>query len=193
MDALLYALFVAAQAAAGFISPGKSLVFTEGMRPPILAQQGAAPSHQWGSRPEGLSSPGGDIKKREERLPEDALLPGNPSGRYVIVPSGWEDKGISMKEGCWAQVYDEDGLTGDALTILGPIDIKDVGGSGPFGIEWKDRISSIETGKRAEMVLYDNANLKDPLVRIGPGQKANINNAIRTFGEIRSLKISCTK
>jgi hypothetical protein len=194
MDALLYMLFAAAEASgAGFLAPERSFVSTDVTRPPILAQQSAAPSHQWGNRPEGLSSPGGDIKKKEERLPKDALLPGNPQGLYVIVPSGWEEKGISMKEGCWAQVYDEDGLAGDALTIMGPIDIKDVGGDGPFGIEWKDRISSIETGKRAEMIIYDNANLKGPLVTIGPGQKANINNAIRTFGEIRSLKINCTK
>jgi hypothetical protein len=193
LDTLLYILFAAAEASAGFLAPGKNLISAEGTQRPILAQQGTEPSRQWGKRPEGLSSPGGDIKKREERLPEDALLPGNPPGRYVIVPSGWEDKGISMKAGCWAQVYDEDGLTGDALTIMGPIDIKDVGGGGPFGIEWKDRISSIETGKRAEMIIYENANLNDPLVRIGPGQKANINNAIRTFGEIRSLKINCAK
>lgn len=194
MDALLYLLFVAAEASgAGFLAPGKNFVSKEVSRPPILAQQSTAPSHQWGNRPEGLSSPGGDIKKREEHLPKNALLPGNPQGRYVIVPSDWEDKGISMKDGCWAQVYDEDGLTGDALTIMGPIDIPDVGGSGVFGIEWKDRISSIETGKRAEMIIYDNANLNDPLVRIGPDQKANINNAIRTLGEIRSLKINCMK
>jgi hypothetical protein len=192
MEALLYTLFLAADVSgASFLAPEKDFVSGGRTHLPILAQQSEPYFEPPGDLPYDPESTGGDIKLKREQMPEEALLPGNSQGLYVVVPSDWESRDLSLKNGCWAQVYDEDGLSGDALTILGPIDIPDVGGSGVYDIKWKDRISSIETGKRAQMIIYDNISLEDPLVTIGPGQKANINNAIRRFGEIGSLKINC--
>jgi hypothetical protein len=184
MDALLYALALLVDAGTTNLFAGEAWNAMPKMQQTDSRQAGAPAEER------AAGANGNAIKREGGPLPKDALLPGKPEHSYVIVPPGWEQGNLSLRDGCWAKIYDEDGLKGDAVTIFGPIDIPDLGG-GMFGVDWKDRISDIEAGKKARVTIYDNAGQKDALFTIQPGQRFNVNNAIQGFESIRSLKIAC--
>ncbi|MDQ9170766.1 beta/gamma crystallin domain-containing protein [Oxalobacteraceae bacterium R-40] len=131
--------------------------------------------------------------KKVGQLPHNALLPGNPEVTYVITPPASADGDVPIVRGCWAKLYDEDGLKGDSVTIYGPIGIADAAGAGVFDIDWKDRISSLLVGPAARVFIYDNNNYRDLLLAARAGQKIDINNALKGFDEIKSLKVECAK
>ena len=129
--------------------------------------------------------------KKVDNLPPSVLLPGNPEVTYVITPPARRDGEVPLLKGCWAKLYDEDGLKGDSVTMYGPIAIRDAAGAGVFDIDWKDRISSIAVGPKAQVFIYDNNEFRDLLLTIKPGKSLDINNALSNFDEIKSIKIEC--
>lgn len=121
-----------------------------------------------------------------------ALPPGHPPVIYTLVPITVADQDPAMKSGCWARFHDQQNFAGDMLTLLGPVDMPDM--TGPFGIDWKDKISSIETGKKAEVYVYDNEKYQDLVATVKPGQKlADVSKKMGFFDEFSSIKISCGK
>jgi hypothetical protein len=65
---------------------------------------------------------------------------------------------------------------------------------GPFGIHWKDKIRSLETGPKATLRVYDNQHFRDPVSTFEPGTRtADISKRLGFFDEISSLQISCAK
>jgi hypothetical protein len=128
------------------------------------------------------------------KLRRDALLPGNPPGAYIIAPAGVETGDLPLRKGCWAKLYDEDGLIGDAITLYGPLSIPNVGDTGVFGIDWKDRIGSISTGPAARLLIYDNPDFTDLVSTIKPGKKERkISKELGFFDQIASLEVLCDK
>lgn len=158
--------------------------------PPLQSQaiQGAPESPDIPATPENSRN-----VKEVKKIPRDALLPGKPEATYVITPPASGNGDVRLVRGCWAKLYDEDGLTGDSVTIYGPMGIADAAGAGVFDIDWKDRISSISVGPAAKVSIYDNNNYRDLLLTVKSGQKVDINNALKNFDEIKSLKVDCTK
>lgn len=128
-----------------------------------------------------------------DNLPPGALLPGNPEVTYVITPPAARNGDVPLVKGCWAKLYDEDGLKGDSITMYGPIGLPNPSGAGVFDIDWKDRISSIAVGPHARVFIYDNNNFRDLLLNVNAGESVNINNALSYFDEIKSIKIECNK
>lgn len=111
---------------------------------------------------------------------------------YMLVPVTVADRDPAMKEGCWAKFHDDQNFRGDTLTLVGPVDMPDM--TGPFGIDWKDKISSVETGAKATVQVYDNENFTDLVSTFKPGQKVeDVSKKMGFFDEFASLKISCTK
>lgn len=113
-----------------------------------------------------------------------------PATAFVVVPLVSPVQDQWKKTGCWARLHDTQNFMGDTLTLSGPIDMPDM--TGPFGIDWKGKISSIETGAKATLVIYDNENYRDPVSTIKPGQRiADVSKRMGFFDEMASLKITC--
>lgn len=114
----------------------------------------------------------------------------SPATAFVVVPLASPVQDEWMKTGCWAKLHDIPNFLGDTLTLAGPVDMPDM--TGPFGIDWKGKISSIQTGAKATLVIYDNENYRDPVSTIMPGQRvADVSKRIGFFDEMSSLRITC--
>lgn len=119
-----------------------------------------------------------------------ALPPGHPVVGYLMVPLTAPENKEWMKKGCWAKFHDGENFSGDMLTLMGPVDMPDM--KGPFGIDWKGKISSVETGPKARVMVYDNENYKDLVATFKPGQKSNeVSKKLGFFDEFSSMKILC--
>lgn len=148
------------------------------------------------NRSSGQSGPGyqGDkAADREQgaagRKGDSAAGSGHPVV-YMLVPVQVASRGEAMKGGCWARFHDQQNFGGDSLTLVGPVDMANM--TGPFGINWKDKISSVETGAKARVLVYDNENFKDLVATVKPGQKVpDVSKKLGFFDEFSSLKISC--
>lgn len=120
----------------------------------------------------------------------DGLPAWHPPVNYLIVPVKSPEHDAWMKKGCWAKFYDSEKFSGDMLTLVGPADMPDM--RGPFGIDWKGKISSVETGPAARVLVYDNEQYKDLVVTFKPGQKApNVSKKMGFFDEFSSMRIAC--
>lgn len=109
---------------------------------------------------------------------------------YVIVPVVSPESKSWRQKGCWAKFYDDRNFTGDQLTLVGPVDMADM--TGPFGIDWKGKISSVETGPKARVLVYDNENFNDLVATFKPGQRAaEVSKKMGFFDEFTSMKIAC--
>lgn len=120
----------------------------------------------------------------------DGLPPGHPTVGYMMVPVTAPESKNWMKKGCWAKFHDNENFSGDMLTLMGPVDMPDM--KGPFGIDWKGKISSVETGPKARVMVYDNENYNDLVATFKPGQKSkDVSKKMGFFDEFSSLKILC--
>lgn len=110
----------------------------------------------------------------------------------VLMPADVFAKETSTKQGCWARIYDRDNYAGDSLTLSGPVALADM--SGPFGLNWDDKVRSIELGSKATMTVYDNVAYKDQVAQFKPGQKIpDISKKLGFFDEFASIKLECAK
>lgn len=113
-----------------------------------------------------------------------------PATAFVVVPLVSPVQDEWMKTGCWAKLHDTQNFLGDTLTLAGPVDMPDM--TGPFGIDWKGKISSIQTGAKATLIIYDNENYRDPVSTIRPGQRVpDVSKRMGFFDEMSSLRITC--
>lgn len=150
------------------------------------AQQGSsAPANQSGKGADAASAQGKTASGGQSALP-----PGHPEINYLIIPVVAPENQSWKKKGCWAKFYDNQNFSGDNLTLVGPVDMPDM--TGPFGINWKGKISSVETGPKARVLVYDNENYKDLVATFKPGQKAGeVSKKMGFFDEFSSLRIAC--
>lgn len=108
----------------------------------------------------------------------------------MLVPSAVAAKDNSLKRGCWARIYSGTNYSGDTLTLSGPLSVADM--SGPFGLNWDDKVDSIELGPKASLTVYDNEQFKDQIAQFKPGQKVpNISKALGFFDEFASVRLNC--
>lgn len=113
-----------------------------------------------------------------------------PPVAYLLVPMAAPEQNQWMKKGCWAKFHDDQNFGGDSLTLMGPVDMPDM--TGPFGVDWKGKVSSVETGPKARVLVYDNENYRDLVATFKPGQKsADVSKKMGFFDEFSSLKIAC--
>lgn len=123
--------------------------------------------------------------------PQDKQKAGaNASSVLLLIPVNAPEQNQWMKKGCWAKFYDSQNYGGDNLTLMGPVDMADM--TGPFGIDWKGKVSSVETGPKARVLVYDNENFKDLVSTFKPGQKSpDVSKKMGFFDEFSSVKITC--
>lgn len=113
---------------------------------------------------------------------------------YLLVPVDVAAKDNSMKNGCWAKIYSRENYLGDSLTVVGPSALPNMDQSGLFGLNWDDRVNSIELGPKATMTVFDNENFRDIVGQFKPGQKVpDIDTKTGFFEEFASVKIDCQR
>lgn len=132
-----------------------------------------------GSAASGQGQKGGAANK----APETVLM---------LVPIVIANKENSMKSGCWARIYSRANYMGDTMTLSGPIAIADM--TGPFGLDWDDKVDSVEVGPKATLAVFDNEQFRDQVALFKPGQKVpDISKKLGFFDEFASVRLSCSK
>lgn len=110
----------------------------------------------------------------------------------MLVPIAIATKDNSMKSGCWARIYSARNYSGDTLTLTGPLSIADM--SGPFGLNWDDKVDSVEIGPKATLTVFDNEQFRDQVAQFKPGQKVpDISKPLGFFDEFASVRLNCAK
>lgn len=110
----------------------------------------------------------------------------------VLLPVEMQSQSNANANGCWARLYGEHDLKGDTLTLVGPVDMANM--TGPFGIDWGNKVHSIEAGPKANITIYDNQNFADRAATIRPNQKVReLDSKLGFFEDVNSMRISCNK
>lgn len=159
------------------------------VHPPIVVQGQEGTSSQSGAADQGGTS-GASGQAGQGRTAQSRIVVTPPV--YVIMTPETAANDSAVKSGCWVRIYDRENFLGDRLTLTGPISLADM--SGPFGLNWDDRVNSIETGPKAMVSVYDNPGYVDPVAQLKPGQRiADINKRTGLFDEFASIKVDCQK
>lgn len=120
-----------------------------------------------------------------------------PSGQpqvWLLVPVEASANDSGIRNGCWARIWTRENFTGDALTITGPNNIPDLDQTRLFGLDWDDRVRSVELGAKASMTVFDNENYRDLVTQFKPGQRVpDVSKRTCFFEELASLKIDCQR
>ena len=144
----------------------------------------------------GQTTQGGTGTQRTEAGTGQSTQKGRAAGTtphvFVLVPVDVAARENSTKSGCWAKIYDGENYMGDTLTINGPVSLADM--SGPFGLNWDDRVNSIELGPKAMMTVFDNEGFRDQVAQFKAGQKVpDISRKLGFFDEFASIRLTCMK
>lgn len=111
---------------------------------------------------------------------------------YMVVPVEVVTADDAMKRGCWVKLYDGQNYSGESLTLLGPTMVRDM--SGPFGINWDDKVKSVQTGPRATLSVFDDEAYQERVAEFKPGQnEADVSKRLGFFDEFGSIRVDCQK
>ena len=115
----------------------------------------------------------------------------DPSVTLMLLPSTQHQSTLAAtKSGCWTTLYTKKDFNGNALTLLGPLDLKDM--VGPFGLDWEEKLASIRTGPNTTVTLYDNEGYQDRSAKLQPGSSvANIDSKLGLFEQVKSMSVKC--
>lgn len=140
-------------------------------------------------------SKGASSGQRQTNAQDSGKGQGNANAPvYLLVPVDVASNDNALKNGCWARIYSRENYAGDSLTIVGPSTLADMDRSGLFGLNWDDRVSSIELGPKATMTVYDNENFRDLVGQFKPGQRVpDIDKRTGFFDEFSSVRLDCQK
>lgn len=148
-----------------------------------------ATTGQGGAKQEGTAGSGGGQKGQAAGQQGQAAGQGHPVV-YMLVPVAVAANDNAMKSGCWTRIYSNRNYTGDSLTLTGPVSIADM--DGPFGLNWDDRVESIEVGPKATVTVFDNEAYRDQVAQFKPGQRTpDISKPLGFFDEFASIRINC--
>lgn len=165
---------------------------------PALAQSGQADQQrtptgtttQGGSGAAGATGTSAGAAQRGEQ--RTGRVAGTTPYVFMLVPVDLAAKESSTKGGCWAKIYDGENYMGDTITLAGPISLADM--SGPYGLNWDDRVNSIEIGPKATLTVFDNEGFRDQVGQFKSGQKVpDITKKLGFFDEFASVRMTCSK
>lgn len=140
-----------------------------------------------GSPPTGSEANANSEKANAQSKPKNLA---NAAAVLLLVPVNAPEQNQWKKKGSWAKFYDDQNYGGDNLTLIGPVDMAEM--TGPFGINWNGKISSVETGPKTRVMVYDNQNFQDLVATFKPGQKSpDVSKKMGFFDEFGSVKIAC--
>lgn len=115
-----------------------------------------------------------------------------PAFVYMMVPVEVANKDNSLRSGCWARIYSGTNYTGDTLTLAGPLSLAAM--SGPYGLNWDDRVDSVVVGPKATLTVYDDENYREQVAVFSSGRSVpDISRPLGFFDEFKSVRLTCTK
>lgn len=140
-----------------------------------------------------------DQSKSNSSMPSNrvAAASGTQSGAsgsapvvMLLVPVEMQTQSSASSHGCWARLYGQDQMKGDTLTLVGPVDMMNM--TGPFGIDWGQKVSSIEAGPQAKLTLYSGSGFKNRAATVEAGKRVgNVEDSLGQGQQINSMRISC--
>lgn len=182
--------FAVLQAALAPSASGQSGQTGSAVNQPGTMPATPGPATQGGITPP-RATPGGAPGARQGQPTTDRAINTTPHV-LILVPVDLSMRENSTKSGCWAKIYDGENFMGDTLNLAGPIELADM--AGPFGLDWDDKVNSVELGPKATMTVFDNEAFRDPVAQFKSSQKVpNISRKLGLFDEFESVRISCTK
>lgn len=111
--------------------------------------------------------------------------PANASSMNVLVAAG-DPSGSAIQNGCWVRLHANRNLSGEALTLVGPLDLAEL--RGPFGLDLEGGVHSLEVGPTATVTLFADERFVDETEPFQPGRR------VPDIGEeFESLRIGCSR
>jgi len=112
-----------------------------------------------------------------------------PAAVVLLVPV--EISNPAMKDGCWAQFYDERNFKGEMLTVVGPMQLDTTDKAG--GRQLRRSLDSLTLGPKATLTVYEHRLFKDRAVKFAPNSKeAGLIKKLGFRGRIESMKLECS-
>ena len=97
----------------------------------------------------------------------------------------------SMNSGCWAQLFDKRNFKGEALTLLGPMELDSADKAA--GRQFRRELDSLATGPKATLTFYEHRMFKDRSVQFPPNAKeGGLIKKLGFSGRIQSVKLECS-
>lgn len=107
----------------------------------------------------------------------------------MMVPTSQSEK-LAMEKGCWVRLYDKKNFDGNSLLLIGPINLARM--IGPFGVNWENKVRSLQTGPNTNITIFDNRDFKDEDKFIDPNmQIPNLSRKMGLFDNFRSMILNC--
>ncbi len=120
-------------------------------------------------------------KKEGERIAEVPVK--------IIVPMQASNV-LATDKDCWTRLYDKKNYQGDSFLLKGPIDLAQM--IGPFGINWENKVLSIETGPKSNLTIFNNRDFKGENKVIDPNIKIpDLSRKAGFFDDFQSMKLNC--
>ena len=112
-----------------------------------------------------------------------------PAAVVLLVPV--EISNPAMKDGCWAQFYDERNFKGDMLTVVGPMQLDTTDKAGARQL--RRSLDSLTLGPKATLTVYEHRLFKDRAVKFAANSKeAGLIKKLGFRGRIESMKLECS-
>jgi len=119
---------------------------------------------------------------------DGSVKPDRPA--LVLAPSAFASE-AGLGAGCWARLYAAKAFSGEALTLVGPLEVDYV--KPDWGFEWEPRYGSVAVGPKATLTLYDDTRLRDKVaVYEGAQRIADLDSRMGIFRTVRSMKVTCS-
>ncbi len=107
----------------------------------------------------------------------------------IMVPMQ-SSNGLATDKDCWARLYDKKNYQGESFLLKGPIDLAQM--IGPFGINWENKVLSIETGPKSNLTIFNNRDFKGEDKVIDPNIKIpDLSRKAGFFDDFQSMKLNC--
>jgi Beta/Gamma crystallin len=147
----------------------------------VYAQSGSAAT-EGQSTSQGKNTPPSEIRTKEGGIIVEVPV-------IMMVPTTQSEK-LAMEKGCWVRLYDKKNFDGNSLLLIGPINLGRM--IGPFGVNWENKVRSLQTGPNTNLTIFDNRDFKDEDKFVDPNmQIPNLSRKMRLFDNFRSMILNC--
>ena len=94
-----------------------------------------------------------------------------------------------LGDGCWVRFFDDKQFRGDALTLVGPVDMPKMEMPGNVWMDWDSAV----VGPRAHVTTYDNENFRDRTSELAASKSYPDlrDKKLGWFEEVKSARVAC--
>lgn len=117
-----------------------------------------------------------------------SAAPAGAASVLLLVPARMASD-QRLGDGCWVRFYDDKQYRGDALTLVGPVDMPKMEMPGNVWMDWDSAV----VGPRAKVITYDNENFRDRTAQLAASQSYPDlrDKKLGWFEEVKSARVTC--